>query len=126
MLEQHAPAPFHRPALFLARLVHVDAEHLDGAAALRHQTDDGAGQHRLARARRADKAEDLAALHIEIEILEDQAILEADREIAHADDRIVDGVRHRRAYMSMVAKKIANRPSITITKKIDFTTDAVV
>src|SRR6516165_6693829 len=49
---------------------------------------------------------------------------------AKADDQIVD--RNRRLgnlghyYIPMEAKKTANRPSSTMTRKIDFTTDVVV
>src|SRR5512147_230142 len=54
-----------------------------------------------------------------------------DRVAAEADDQVADvngqfgGCLHR-TYIPIEAKKMANRPSSTITRKIDFTTEAVV
>ncbi len=67
LLEQDAPAPLDVPAL------RSDGSHRDRCrrprcvpARLWHQPDDGAHQHRLAGARRADEAEDFAAIDVEI------------------------------------------------------------
>src|SRR6266851_3332872 len=49
---------------------------------------------------------------------------EADHKVAHPDRKLRRGFLHR--YIPIDAKKIANRPSSTITRKIDFTTDVVV
>ena len=54
--------------------------------ALRHEAEDRAGQHRLALAGGADEAEDLAPVNVEVEVLHDGALAEADLEAAHADD----------------------------------------
>ena len=56
---------------------HVLAEHLDFARVGRLQADDRAQQHRLAGARAADHAEDLAAADGEVEILVDDLLAEA-------------------------------------------------
>src|SRR5262249_46496942 len=48
----------------------------------------------------------------------------ADHEIAHANSEFGHRGLHR--YIPIEAKKIANRPSSTITRKIDLTTDVVV
>ena len=108
-------------------------------ARLRHQAEDGARQHRLARAGGADEAEDLAAIDIEVEALHDQSVAEADLEVADADDRLalrrlpvgLAGLfgwvsdRHARPQYLIAAKNMANRPSTTMTMKIDFTTEDV-
>ena len=56
---------------------HVLAEHLDLARVGRLQADDRAHQHRLAGARAADDAEDLAAADGEVEVLVDDLLAEA-------------------------------------------------
>src|SRR5580693_1832265 len=90
--------------------------------ALGQQPDDGAHQHRLAGARAADKAEDLAFEHIERRAVEHGCVAETDSEIAHADH----GGVARHAHIPMAAKNMAKKPSSTMTRKIDLTTDAVV
>src|SRR6478672_1625852 len=49
---------------------------------------------------------------------------EADHEVADADRELLLRFGHR--HIPIEAKKIAKRPSSTITRKIDFTTDVVV
>ena len=106
-------------------------EHLDGAGPLRHQTEDGPGQDRLALPRSADEAQDLAAIHVEIEALHDRALAEADFEVADADDRFASFVAGGGRRVSSIgqyliaAKNMANSPSSTMTMKIAFTTDDV-
>ena len=56
---------------------HVLAEHLDLALGGRLQPDDRAHQHRLAGARAANDADDLAAANVEIEVLVDDLLAEA-------------------------------------------------
>ena len=51
--------------------------------ALGEQADDGAQQDRLAAARSADEAQNLAAAYIERQMIEHDAIAEADNEVAH-------------------------------------------
>src|SRR6476619_4559083 len=48
----------------------------------------------------------------------------ADHEVADADRELLLRLLHR--HIPIEAKKIAKRPSRTITRKIDFTTDVVV
>src|SRR3954452_23083558 len=86
LLEQYAPAAFHQAALRRRQVVQVLAEYLDGAGPFRDEAEDRAGQDRLALPRRADEAEDLALVHVEIEALHDGALAEADLETAHPDD----------------------------------------
>ena len=55
------------------RAVRAHGQELDAALPLRNQTDDGAQQHRLAAAGRADDAEDLAAPDVERQMIEHDA-----------------------------------------------------
>src|SRR6202162_969512 len=57
-------------------------------------------------------------------MVEHDLAAEADHEVVHANGVFRIGWRHR--YIPIDAKKTANRPSSTITRKIDFTTDVVV
>ena len=65
-LEQHTPARTDVDIVVIARIGDRAAEHFDRAFLGDLQPDDRAHQHRLARARTADHADDLAAPHIEI------------------------------------------------------------
>src|SRR6516225_12501893 len=56
-------------------------------------------------------------------MIDDRVTAKADHEIAHSDGCCL--ARHG-YYIPIAAKNTANRPSSTITRKIDFTTDAVV
>ena len=71
-----------------------------------------------------DEAEDFAALDVEIEAVEHLGRAELHRDVANPDDGVGCFRRHR--HIPIEAKKIANTPSITMTKKIPFTTDEVV
>src|SRR4030081_715775 len=124
LLEQDAPAPFDPAPLRGVGGVEIDPEHLDTPADLGDEADDGARQHRLARAGRTDEAEDFAPLHVEIEPVEDLGRAELHRDVADPDDGVLHFRRHR--HIPIDAKKIANTPSITMTKKIPFTTEEVV
>src|SRR5882672_4272017 len=124
LLKQDAPSPFDAAPLMRVGLVEIDAEHLDAAGDLGHQADDGARQHRLARTRRADEAEDLAALDVEIEPVENPRRAELHRDVANPDDGVGNFAGH--GHIPIDAKKMANTPSMTMTKKIPFTTDDVV
>ena len=94
------------------------------AGDLRHEADDGARQHRFAGAGRADEAQNLAALDVEIEPVEHARLAELHGDVANADDGVGDLACH--GHIPIEAKKIANTPSMTMTKKIPFTTDDVV
>ena len=122
LLEQHAPAPLDRTPLVVVDGAEIGAEHFDAAVALGQQPDDGAHQHRLAGARAADEAEDLAFEHVERRVIEHGRFAEADDEIAHADHGGVAG----HAHIPIAAKNMAKKPSSTMTRKIDLTTDEVV
>ena len=66
--------------------------------AARQQTDDCAHEHRFAGARAADEAEDLAAIDVEIDMVEHDVVAEADHQVAHLDDdllAVAARVRHR-------------------------------
>src|SRR5690242_8641517 len=122
LLKQDAPAPLHRAALVFARTEQVGAEYFNRALPARQQADDGAHQDRLAGTRAAHEAEDFAAIDIEIEVIEHDGVAETNHQIAHFDDDIL--ARH--GHVPIAAKKMANMPSSTMTRKIDSTTDAVV
>src|SRR5581483_12268864 len=123
-------------------LVEIDAEHLDATGDLRHQPDDGAGQDRFAGAGGADETEDLAAPDVEIEPVEHARRAELHGDVANADDGVRGGLRLRglgldglgpdglrllrHGHIPIEAKKIANTPSITMTKKKPLTPEAVV
>ena len=64
VLEQDAPAAADVLRLVLVAADHILAEHLDLARVRRLKADDRAHQHRLAGARAADHAEDLAAADV--------------------------------------------------------------
>ena len=100
------------------------AHHLDFTGAPWNETDDGAHQHRLAAAGRADQAEDFAAANVQRQTVDHDLPAEADHEVMHANREFGEVLRHR--YIPIEAKNTANRPSSTITRKIDFTTDVVV
>jgi epoxyqueuosine reductase QueG len=65
----------------------VLAEHADAAGVGPAQADDAAQKHRLAGARAADHAENLAAAHVEVEILMHHLGTEAVDQTAHLDHR---------------------------------------
>ena len=53
-------------------------------------------------------------------------VAEADHEVAHLDRRLVASGASIGDHIPIEAKKMANTPSSTMTRKIDFTTEAVV
>src|SRR5436305_7695800 len=57
-------------------------------------------------------------------MIDHDAAAETDHEAVHADRKSCRRIPHR--YIPIDAKKTANSPSSTITRKIDFTTDVVV
>src|SRR5205085_1178675 len=100
------------------------AHHLDVSAPPRNQPNDSSHQHRLAAAGSADQAEDFTAADIQRQMVDHHLPAEADHKVMHANGKFGERLLHR--YIPIDAKKIANRPSSTITRKIDFTTDVVV
>ena len=123
-MEQDSPATLDAAPRRGICGVKVNPENLDASADLGDKADDGARQHRLARAGRTDEAQDFAALHVEIEPVQHLGGAELHRDIANPDNRVLRFRGHR--HIPIEAKKIANTPSITMTKKIPFTTDDVV
>ena len=85
VLKQHAPALFQRAQLARRERVAVLAKQPDHARALAQKPKDGAHQHRFSLARAADKAQNLAAVHVEIEPVHDLVLAELHHEVAHAD-----------------------------------------
>ena len=124
LLEQDSPATLDASPRRGIRGVKVNPEDFDASADLGDQSNDGTRQHRLARAGRTDEAKDFAALHVEIEPVQNLGGAELHRDIANPDNGVLDFGRHR--HIPIEAKKIANTPSITMTKKIPFTTEEVV
>src|SRR5215468_6391827 len=100
------------------------AHHFDLAAPPRDEADDGAHQDRFAAARSADEPEDFALADIERKAIDHDLAAESDHEVADADRELLRDLRHH--YIPIDAKKTANRPSSTMTRKIDFTTEVVV
>src|ERR1700676_3933407 len=100
------------------------AHHLDLSALPRDQPDDGPHQHRFAAAGSADQAKDLALSDIQRQMVDHDMLAEPDHEVADADRELRGSFLHR--HIPIDAKKIANSPSSTITRKIDFTTEVVV
>ncbi len=89
LLEEHAPTLLDAEARgFVGPLV-VDAEDLDRAALLGVEAEDGAQEHGLAGAGRADEAQDLAPAHVERQAVENGLRAEPDRHIPGADDDVV-------------------------------------
>src|SRR5207249_2812793 len=88
LLEENAPAPLDAAPLCGVRRIEIDAEHFDAAGDFWHQPDDGARQHRLARARGTDEAQNLAAFHIEVEAIEDARLAELHGNVADPDDGV--------------------------------------
>src|SRR5271169_4190986 len=105
-------------------MAEIDAQHLDATAALGDQAEQRAQQNRLSRARCADDAQNLAAIDVQREVLEHHLVAERDDQIADAYDRLIRRALH--PYIPIEEKKIAKNPSSTMTRNIDFTTDAVV
>src|SRR5690606_14940066 len=102
------------------------AAHADGAGVRPLQADDGAQQHRLAAARTAHHAEDLAAEHIEVETVVHAVAIEPVDQRAHLSQAlaraIVGGAGHQPSSM----KNIAAKASRNMTAKTDSTTLDVV
>src|SRR5579863_5278003 len=128
LLKQHAPSLADLQMLSRRELVDIVTEDLDGSRFFVYEPQDRPGQHRLAGAGSADKTEHLAAIEVEVEPVHHQVVAEADLEAADADDDVARawaGVGGSVAQYVTAAKNIANSPSMTITIKIDLTTDEV-
>ena len=80
---------------------------------------------------RADEAQDLAAIDVEIEPFQDRLLAESDLDAADADDHLAvlgrgrDGGGRASLQYLIAAKNMAKRPSSTMTMKMAFTTEEV-
>jgi hypothetical protein len=108
--------------LLLVAVDHRFAEHGDLARLRILQADDRAHQHRLAGARAADDAEDLAAPDVEVEPLVNDLVAEPVGEAADLDD----GLARHPQIQPISVKKTAKKASSTITMKMPWTTAVVV
>jgi len=109
----------------------VDAENLDLAAPRGIEADDGAQQDRLAGARAADQADDLATKDIEIELVVHHVIAELRAHAAQPQDHlapvaVIDELSALDHYTFASRKMMEKIASSTITQKIDSTTERVV
>ena len=105
MLEQGSASPPHRTSLLHARIAEIEAQHPDAAAALGDQTEQRAQENRLPGARRADDAQNLAAIDVQREIVEHRPTIEGDGEVANLNDWLVRRGVHR--YILIAEKNIA-------------------
>ncbi len=107
ILEQHAGVALDLLARGAVVTARVQAEDLDLPGLGNLQPQDGAHQHRLAAARAADHAEDLAAAHVQVQAVVHGLFAEAVDQAADLDDGIVAvvgtrdwglGTGHREAF----------------------------
>ena len=92
MLEQNAPVALDQLLAKFLGLGEFLAEHFDGSGARLNEADHGAQQHRLAGAGCTDKAQNFAALDVEIHAFQDFLALEIDLQVAHAQRDILRNV----------------------------------
>jgi hypothetical protein len=95
VLEQDSLARLQRAPRGIAEGGQVLAEHEDASAHRPHQSEDLVQQHRLAGARRADDAQDLALAHVELELLVYDLRPESGGQLPNADHRLS---LHRRSH----------------------------
>ena len=91
VLEQYAGAALDVQAILGIARAAVDAEDFDLAIVGFAQADDRTHQHRLAAARAADHADDLAAPHVEVEVLMHHLFAELIAQPADFDDVSLGG-----------------------------------
>src|SRR4029453_4302416 len=92
---KNAPAAFYLLVLHLPPFIEIDPEDIDPSALLRQQAEDRARKHRFPCARGSDKAQDLAAIDIEVDAVEDANALEVDNQVAHHDHGFLGHVTSR-------------------------------
>src|SRR5258708_23416365 len=124
LLEQNAPSPRSTLGAAIIGVADRSAHHLDCPALPWNEPDDGSHQDRLAAAGSADQTEDLAPSDIQRQLVDHDMPAEADHKVMYANSERPGCFLHR--YIPIDAKKTANNPSSTITRKIDFTTEVVV
>ncbi len=96
LLEQHAPALADQQTFLVRQGVEVVPEHLDRPGPLVNEPENCPREDRLAGPRRADEAEHLAAVEVEIEPVHHEPVAEADLEPADADDHLPFGAGGRK------------------------------
>ena len=135
VLELHAGARLQRPFGLAVQAARIDAQHLDLSAPRLVEPDDGAQQHRFAATRTADQSNDLAAEHVEVEMVVDDVVAELCAHPAQLEDDLspvsmVDDLaafRGRLGHHTPASRKIMeNTESRTITQNIASTTERVV
>ncbi|MNE02026.1 hypothetical protein D3C80_944870 [compost metagenome] len=113
LLEQDAGPALDLRRLGLGHLIAFMAEQLHRPALGLLQADDGVEQHRLAGARTPDHAQDLAAPHVQIEVLMDHPVAELAQQAAHLDEvlalRLVLAGRHRFSSRKIMAKTASRK-----------------
>src|SRR4029077_20728834 len=124
LLKQNAPFFGGTPGAAFTVLSDLRAHDLDLSASRRDEPDDGAHQYGLAAARSADQPENLAAAHVERQVVDHDLPPETDHQILHPYSEWRHFLLHR--HIPIDAKNTAKRPSRTITRNIDFTTEVVV
>ena len=82
MLEKHAKPRVEGHPLLLVGLVVVRSEDFYAARAARQKPQDGAHQHGLARPGGSDEPQDLAAIDVEVQLVEHDVGAEADGHVA--------------------------------------------
>ncbi len=124
VLKQDSPAFFDVAPRGIVHRQEVAAEHLDPAGRRPVEPDDRPQQDRFPTSRPANDAKNLAAEHVEVEAVMDNFGAEPVDEAAHADDGFARMLRH--GQIPNTEKSTEKAASVTITRKIDSTTDNVV
>ncbi len=120
VLEEDTPAPLDRALLGLRHVAARLAEDLDASFARPVEPEDGPKKHRLARARSADDAQDLAAVDVEVEMVVNDLPPELVAQVPHGDDDLA------LSHMPSFTNRMENNASSTMTVKMPSTTEAVV
>src|SRR6185503_17898506 len=121
LLERHAVPRLHRLELLFGKLAEIPAFETNPPFLRALQAENGPQQHRLARARAADDAEDFVLQYLHVEMVVHHLAAEAVHDAERFDDGA--GLGHQ---TSISMKSTANSASTRITRKIDWTTATVV
>jgi hypothetical protein len=126
-LEHDAPAPPQRQRRRVAQAHDLLAEDADRAGDGPLEHDDLAQQRRLARSASPDEREDLARPHRQLDVLVHDRRAEARADAADVDHSLrIARTGGRGAHSSSHRKTIENIASVTMTRKIAWTTLIVV
>src|ERR1700724_2485289 len=83
LLKHHADAPLDCGVFARREGIDIGAKNLDKPAAFADEPQDRPGKDRLAGARPAHEAQNLAPVNIKIEALHDESVTKADDKVAH-------------------------------------------